>query len=184
MKHHRSIGAGCDEGKVHTFVMDYCFPSQGSQQGITVLVIEETKIKAISTFMVLNKGASEYLVKAVADSISGCGCGRAILNSDGELAIVALQEAVKNSRKSDKILENSRKRRQSVKRSSRERSKESRRNDTHVEDTASVLSRSVNVHHNDDETRPTLPPHTCATMSIRNRQHASHCPDPSESTGS
>ena len=33
MKHHSSIGAGSDEGKLHTFVMFCCFPSQGSQQG-------------------------------------------------------------------------------------------------------------------------------------------------------
>ena len=60
MKHHWSIGAGSDEGKLHTFVVDYCFPSQGSQQGITLLVIKETKTKAITTFMVPNKGANEY----------------------------------------------------------------------------------------------------------------------------
>ena len=108
MRHHRSTGAGIDEGKLHTFVMDYyCFPSQGSQLGITVLVIKEAKTKAISTFMVPNKGVNGYLVKAVVDFTSGSGCGRAILKSGGELAIVALQEAVKNSRQSDTILENS-----------------------------------------------------------------------------
>ena len=108
MKHHGSIGAGSDEGKLHTFVMDCCFPSQGSQQGITVLVIKETKTKANCTFMVPNIGASEYLVKAVVYCMSGYGCGRAILKSDGEPTIVALQEAVKNSRQSDTILKNSR----------------------------------------------------------------------------
>ena len=71
MKQHMSIGAESDEGKLHTIVMDDCFPSQGSQQGITVLVIKETKTKAISTFMVPNKGASEYLVKTVTDFMSG-----------------------------------------------------------------------------------------------------------------
>ena len=107
MKHHRSIGAGSHEGKLHTFMMDYYFPSQGSQQGNSVLVVMETKNKEISTFMVLNKGASEHLVNAVVDFMSGCGCGRAILKSDGEPATVALQEAVKNSRQSETILENS-----------------------------------------------------------------------------
>ena len=43
MKHHRSTAAGSDEGKLHTFAIDFCFPSQGSQQGITVRVIKETK---------------------------------------------------------------------------------------------------------------------------------------------
>ena len=52
MKHHRSIGPESDEGKLHTFVTDQCFPSHGSQQEITVLVVRETKTKAISTFMV------------------------------------------------------------------------------------------------------------------------------------
>ena len=46
-------------------------------------------------------------VKAVVDFKSGCGCGRAILTGDGEPAIVALQEAVKNARQSDTILEQS-----------------------------------------------------------------------------
>ena len=78
MKHHRSTGAGRDKGKLNTFLMDYCFPSQGSQHGIKVLVIKETKTKAICTIMVPNKGASEY-VKAEADLMSGCGCGRPIL---------------------------------------------------------------------------------------------------------
>ena len=96
-RHQRSTGAGSDEGKLHTFVTDCCFPSQGSQQGITRLVIKETKTMAISTFMVPNKGANEKLVKAVVDFVSGCGCGRATLKSDGEPATVALQEAVKNS---------------------------------------------------------------------------------------
>ena len=72
-----------------------------------MLVIKETKTKAISTFIVPNNGATEYFVRAVADFISGCGSGRAILKSDGEQAFVARQEAVKNSRQSDTILENS-----------------------------------------------------------------------------
>ena len=43
MSNHRSTGAESDAGKLHTFVMDYCFPSQGSQQGITVLDVNGTK---------------------------------------------------------------------------------------------------------------------------------------------
>ena len=78
MKHHRSSGAGHDKGKLNAFLMDSCFPSQGSQHRIKVLVIKETNTKAICTFMVPNKGASEY-VKAEADHMSGCGCGRVIL---------------------------------------------------------------------------------------------------------
>ena len=123
MKHFRNTIA--DEERLHTFVMDYCFPSQGSQQGITVLVIKEMKTKAVGAFMVPSKELSDYLVKIVADSMNACGCGRAILKSDGEPSIVALQEAVKNVRLSDTILENS---------------KGGRRNDTNVE---CVRSRQV-----------------------------------------
>ena len=57
----------------------------------------KTKTKAISTFMVPNKGPNDYFVKAVVDFVRGCGCGRAILKSDFEPAIVVLQGAVKNS---------------------------------------------------------------------------------------
>ena len=81
--------------------------------------------------MVPNTGACEYLVKAVANFMNGCGCGRAILKSDGEPAILALQESVKNARQSDAILENSP--RQSIRRNNRERIESRRRNDTHVE---------------------------------------------------
>ena len=50
---------------------------------------------------------NEYLVKAVADFTNGCGCGRAILKSDGEPSFVASQKVVKNARQSDTILEDS-----------------------------------------------------------------------------
>ena len=66
--------------------------------------------------------------------MSRCGCGRAILESDVEPAIVALQVAVKSSRPSRYILEHSAEGRQSAKWSSRECSEGSRRNDTHMED--------------------------------------------------
>ena len=57
-----------------------------------MLVIIESKTKAISTFMVPNEGASEYLGKAVTDFMSGCGCGRAILKRDDEPAIVPFRK--------------------------------------------------------------------------------------------
>ena len=75
------------------------------------------KTKAVGAFMVPSKELSVFLVKNVADFMNACGCGRAILKSDGEPSIVALQEAVKNV--SDTILENS--------------SKGGRRNDTNLE---------------------------------------------------
>ena len=43
------------------------------------------------------------------DLTSGCGCGGAVPKSDGEPAKMALQKAVKNTRQSDTIQENSRK---------------------------------------------------------------------------
>ena len=57
--------------------------------------------------MVPSKELSDYLVKIVADFMNACGCGRTILTSDGKPSNVALQEAVKNVRLSDTILENS-----------------------------------------------------------------------------
>ena len=72
-----------------------------------MLVIKEMKTKAVGAFMVPSKELSDYLVKVVVDFMNACGCGRAILKSDGEPSIVALQEAVKNVRQSDTILENS-----------------------------------------------------------------------------
>ena len=91
-----------------------------------MLVIKEMKTKAVGAFMVPSKELSDYLVKIVADFMNACGCVRAILKSDGEPSIVALQEAVKNVRLSDTILENS--------------PKGGRRNDTNVE---GVRSRQV-----------------------------------------
>ena len=46
MKHWRSAASRSDERRLHTFVMDYCLPSQGSQQRITVLVIKEAQEKS------------------------------------------------------------------------------------------------------------------------------------------
>ena len=43
MQHHRTTDAGSDDGRLHTFVMDYCLPSYGSQLGITMLFTKETK---------------------------------------------------------------------------------------------------------------------------------------------
>ena len=81
MKHFRNISA--DEERLHTFVMDCCFPSQGSQQGITVLVIKEMKTKAVGAFMVPSKELSDYLVNVVVDFMNACGCGRAIFKVTG-----------------------------------------------------------------------------------------------------
>ena len=39
MKHFRCTSA--DDERLHTFMMDCCFPSQGTQRGITVLVVKE-----------------------------------------------------------------------------------------------------------------------------------------------
>ena len=100
MKHFRNTSA-------HKFVMDYCFPSQGSQQGITVLVIKAMKTKVVGVFNVPSKEPSDYLVKVVVDFTSACGCGRPFLKSDGEPSVVALQDALKNVRQSDTNLENS-----------------------------------------------------------------------------
>ena len=85
------FGAEMEEGKLYTIVMDCCFPSHGSQQGTTVLVIVDGP----------EQRCPGYLAKAVPDFMSGCGCGRATLKSDSEPAIFFLQEAVKNSSQSE-----------------------------------------------------------------------------------
>ena len=90
-----------------TFVMDYCFPSQGDERSLIVLVLKEIRTKAIGAFMVPNKGCDEWLVKTIVQFMASCGCGRSILKSDGEPAIVALQEAIVRSRQSETIVENS-----------------------------------------------------------------------------
>ena len=57
------------------------------------------KTKLVRSWSRLKK-LSDYFAKIVADFMSACGCGRAILKSDGEPSIVVLQEAVKNVRMS------------------------------------------------------------------------------------
>ena len=75
MTHFRNTSA--DEERLHTFVMDYCFPYQGSWQGISASRQGNS-----------NKGPSEepngYMVKVVTDFWSACGCGRVNWKSDGE----------------------------------------------------------------------------------------------------
>ena len=48
-----------------------------------MLVIKEMKTKAVGAFMVPSKELSDYLMKVVVDFMNACGCGRAILKSDG-----------------------------------------------------------------------------------------------------
>ena len=131
MKHLRSASA--HDERMHTLVMDYCFPSEGGQQGITVLVVKEMKTNAVGAFIVPSREVSEYFVETVVDFMSGCGCGRAILMSDGELAMVAMQEAVKNARHSDTTLENSSKGDGQTNGAAEIAAQGSRRNDTNVE---------------------------------------------------
>ena len=141
MKHFR--GASAQDERMHTFVMDCCLPSQGDLQGMTVLVVKEVKTRTVGAFTVPSREVSEYFVKTVVDITSGCGCGRTILKSDCEPAMVALQEAVKIARQSDTILENSPKRRQPTKRSSGDCSEGSTRNDTNVEKCSSKTKRTL-----------------------------------------
>ena len=86
MTHFRNTSA--DEERLHTFEMDYCFPSQGSKQGIKVLAVKEVQAKAVSAFMVPSEERIWYLVKVVTDFMSAYGCGRVILKSDKEPSLV------------------------------------------------------------------------------------------------
>ena len=65
LTHFRNTTAG--EERLHTFEMYYCFPSQGSQQGITVLVVKEMQTKAVGAFMVPSEERIWYLAKVVTD---------------------------------------------------------------------------------------------------------------------
>ena len=71
-----------------TFEVDYCFPTQGSQQGITVLAVKEMQAKAVSAFMVASEERIWYLVKVVTDFMSAHGCGRSISRSEKEPSLV------------------------------------------------------------------------------------------------
>ena len=82
LTHFRNTTA--DEERLHTFEMYYCFPSQDSQQGITVLAVKEMQGKAGSAFMVPSEERIWYLVKVVTDFMSAHGCGRSISKSDRE----------------------------------------------------------------------------------------------------
>ena len=116
------------------FVVEYCFPSQGqSAKESQCWVIKEPKTKAISTFMAPNKRPMNTLPKQCVDFMSGCGCGRAIVKCDGDLAVVAVQEAVKNSRQSDTSLEINTNGGSQSNGAAGERSEGGRRNDTNVE---------------------------------------------------
>ena len=130
MKHERSIGAGSDEGTLHTFVMDYCFPSQGSQQRDHCADHQRNQDQGDQHV----HGFSDCLVKAVVDFMSGCWCCHAIPKRDGEPAIRALQEAVKNSAQSDTILENSPKEDSQSIEAAENAVREAERKDTHMED--------------------------------------------------
>ena len=63
----------------------------------------ENKGKLVRS-MSRQKNPVTILVKVVVDFTSACGCGRAILKSDGEPSIVALQEALKMSDRVIRIL--------------------------------------------------------------------------------
>ena len=67
------------------------------------------KTKAVGAFIIPSREVIENQGETVVDFMSGCGCGRALLKSDGEPSMVALLEAVNIARQSDTILENPRK---------------------------------------------------------------------------
>ena len=54
-------GASAHDERMHTFVMDCCFPSEGDQQGITVLLVKEMKTKTVGAIVVRANEVSEYL---------------------------------------------------------------------------------------------------------------------------
>ena len=82
---------------------DICFPSQGSQHGLTMLVIKETKTTTVSTSIGPKQGANEYFVKATESSaVDGCAVApfstraRQFLKGDSQ-STAAVETAVRRA---------------------------------------------------------------------------------------
>ena len=67
-----------------------------------ILVMKNSLDKWVSAFVVPQKGACEYAVKAVAREIQNAGCNRIIIKSHQEPAIKELSHAVKSERERER----------------------------------------------------------------------------------
>ena len=86
---------------------DYTFPRQKAADrtehgGMPIIVMKNSLDKWISAFVVPEKGACEYAVKAVSREIQNAGCNRLIIKSDQEPAIKELLRAVKRERERER----------------------------------------------------------------------------------
>ena len=88
------------QSEVPVIAMDYTFPRQKEDNraehgGMPILVMKNNRDKWVSAFVVPQKGACEYAVKAVARGIQNAGSNRIIVKSDQEPALKELLKAVK-----------------------------------------------------------------------------------------
>ena len=103
--HHCNKSRARNPTSIPIVVMDYCFPSQSSEDAAIVLAMRDSDSKATNAMMVPRKGNEEWIMKAVVGIIDYYGHGKVILKSDGERAIVALKKAVKMFRQTETIIE-------------------------------------------------------------------------------
>ena len=92
----RSLG---EEG-VPTVGIDYTFPrmekdKRGTEEGMPIIVMKNSKDKWTSAFIVPQKGVCDYAVGAVSREIQNAGYNRVIFKSDQEPALKELLHAVK-----------------------------------------------------------------------------------------
>ena len=89
-----------EEDGVPTISIDYMFmgdqQAREEEKGMPMLVTKDKKTKMIWARVVPAKGVQAHAVKALAKQIALLGYKRILLKSDGEAAIKALKEAVRN----------------------------------------------------------------------------------------
>ena len=108
--HHRKNGENKEDplgDKIAIVAIDYTFPRQRKEDrsehgGMPILVMKNSLGKWVSAFVVPQKGACEYAVKAVAREIQKAGYNRIIIKSDQEPAIKELLHAVKRERERER----------------------------------------------------------------------------------
>ena len=100
-----------EEGGLPMISIDYMFMADGQtkdeEKGMPLLVMKDKRSKTIWARVVPAKGVNAYAVKQVAKRITLLGYKRILFKSDGEPAIKALKEAVKNEMGIEIVMEES-----------------------------------------------------------------------------
>ena len=71
------------------------------------MVIKDRKPQIIRARVVPNKGSNAYAIRRLSDDLSRLGHAKIVFKSDGEPAIISLNEAVKRESEIDIVLEES-----------------------------------------------------------------------------